>query len=64
MNYFLIENYLTLDPNDQTAIPTNVLSFTDDQIIDRIMQRGTTLTRPDLLAGINAYQEEHGYIVE
>jgi hypothetical protein len=28
------------------------------------MQRGTTLTRPDLPAGINAYQEEHGYIVE
>jgi hypothetical protein len=55
---------LTSDPNDQTAISTNIRSFTDDQIIDRIMQRGTTLTRPDLPAGINAYQEEHGYIVE
>jgi hypothetical protein len=64
MEYFLINNYLTSDPNDQTAISTNIRSFTDEQIIDRIMQRGTTLTRPDLLAGINAYQEEHGYIVE
>ncbi|MDR1223556.1 MAG: DUF4469 domain-containing protein [Tannerella sp.] len=64
MNYFLVDNNLTFDSDDQIAIPTNILSFTDDQIIDRIMQRGTTLTRPDLLAGINAYQEEHGYIVE
>ncbi|MDR1336388.1 MAG: hypothetical protein LBK22_06130, partial [Tannerella sp.] len=64
MNYFLINNNLTSDPNDQTAIPTDIRSYTDEQIIDRIMQRGTTLTRPDLLAGIHAYQEEHGYIVE
>jgi hypothetical protein len=64
MNYFLIDNNLTSDSDDQIAIPTNVRSFTDDQIIERIMQRGTTLTRPDLLAGINAYREEHGYIVE
>jgi hypothetical protein len=28
------------------------------------MQRGTTLTRPDLLAAVRAYQEEYGYIVE
>jgi hypothetical protein len=46
------------------VIPTNIRSYSDDQIIDRIMQRGTTLTRPDLLAGIRAYQEGHGYIVE
>jgi hypothetical protein len=64
MDYFLIDNYLTSDPNDQIAIPTNIRSFGDEQIIDRIMQRGTTLTRPDLLAAIRAYQEEHGYIVE
>jgi hypothetical protein len=64
MDYFLTDNHLTPDPNDQTGIPTNIRSYTDDQIIDRIMQRGTTLTRPDLLAGIRAYQEEHGYIVE
>ena len=64
MDYFLTDNHLTPDPNDQTAIPTNIRSYNDDQIIDRIMQRGTTLTRPDLLAGIRAYQEEHGIIVE
>jgi hypothetical protein len=64
MDYFLTENHLTSDPKDQVAIPTNIRSYSDDQIIDRIMQRGTTLTRPDLLASIRAYQEEHGYIVE
>jgi hypothetical protein len=64
MDYFLIDNYLTSDPEDQVAIPANIRSYTDDQIIDRIMQRGTTLTRPDLLAAVRAYQEEYGYIVE
>jgi hypothetical protein len=64
MDYFLTDNYLTSDPDDQIAIPTNIRSYSDDQIIDRIMLRGTTLTRPDLLAAIRAYQEEHGYIVE
>jgi hypothetical protein len=64
MDYFLTDNYLTPDPDDQIAIPTNIRSYSDDQIIDRIMTRGTTLTRPDLLAAIRAYQEEYGYIVE
>jgi hypothetical protein len=64
MDYFLIDNHLTSDPDDQIAIPANIRSFNDEQMIDRIMQRGTTLTRPDLLAAIRAYQEEHGYIVE
>jgi hypothetical protein len=64
MDYFLIDNHLTPDPDDQIAIPANIRSYSDDQIIDRIMQRGTTLTRPDLLAGIRAYQEEHERIVE
>jgi hypothetical protein len=64
MDYFLTDNHLTSDPDDQMAIPTNIRSYSDDQIIDRIMLRGTTLTRPDLLAAIRAYQEEHGYIVE
>jgi hypothetical protein len=64
MDYFLIDNYLTSDPNDQTAIPANVRSYGDEEIIDRILQRGTTLTRPDLLAAIRAYREEHGHIVK
>jgi hypothetical protein len=64
MDYFLIENHLTPDPDDQVAIPANVHSYTDEEIIDRILQRGTTLTRADLLAAIQVYQAEHGYIVD
>jgi hypothetical protein len=58
MDYFLTDNHLTPDPNDQVAIPTNIRSYNDEQIIDRIMQRGTSLTRSALTAGIIAYQEE------
>jgi hypothetical protein len=64
MDYFLTDNHLTPDPDDQVAIPANVRSYTDEGIIDRILQRGTTLTRADLLASIQAYQAEHGYIVD
>jgi hypothetical protein len=55
---------LTPDPDDQVAIPANIHSCTDEEIIDRILQRGTTLTRADLLASINVYHAEHGYIVD
>jgi hypothetical protein len=64
MDYFLTENHLTSDPDDQIAIPANVHSYTDEEIIDRILQRGTTLTRADLLASIHVYHAEHGYIVD
>jgi hypothetical protein len=40
MDYFLIDNHLTSDRDDQIAIPANIRSFGDDRIIDRIMQRG------------------------
>lgn len=64
MDYFLTENHLTPDPDDRTAIPANIRSYNDEQIIDRMLQRGTTLTRADLRAAITLYREEHGYIIE
>jgi hypothetical protein len=64
MDYFLTDNNLTPDPDDQIAIPANIHSYTDEEIIDRILQRGTTVTRADLLASIQVYHAEHGYIVE
>jgi hypothetical protein len=60
MDYFLSDNHLTSDPENQIAILANIRSYTDDDIIDRIMQR----TSPDLLAAILAYREEHKFIVE
>jgi hypothetical protein len=64
MDYFLIDNHLTPDQDDQVAIPANIHSYTDEEIVDRILNRGTTLTRADLLASIQTYHAEHGYIVD
>lgn len=58
IQYFLVPNYLTADPNDQYArvSPRNVLNSND--IIDRCLKRGTTLTRTDLTAASNLFMEE------
>lgn len=61
-NYSLRDNPLTGDPNDKLAQLEGVNSFTREQIIDRALQRGNTLTRTDFLAAINAYAEEIAYI--
>lgn len=58
IQYFLVPNYLTADPNDQYArvSPRNVLNMED--IIDRCLKRGTTLTRTDIAAASNLFMEE------
>ena len=63
-NYSLRDNPLTEDPNDKLAQLEGVKSFTKDQIIERILTRGNTMTRTDLLAAINAYAEEIAFITE
>ena len=56
--YFLIPNYLTSDPNDQYArvSPRNVLNV--DDLIERCLRRGTTLTKTDITAAVNLFMEE------
>lgn len=58
IQYFLIPNYLTADPNDQYArvSPRNILSV--DDLIERCLRRGTTLTRTDITAVINLFMDE------
>jgi hypothetical protein len=58
IQYFLIPNYLTADPNDQFARVSsrNVLSIED--IIERCLNRGTTLTRTDITAVANLFMDE------
>lgn len=58
IQYFLVPNYLTADPNDQYArvSPRNVLAL--DDIIDRCIRRGTTLTKTDVTAAVNLFMEE------
>jgi len=63
-NYSLRDNPLTEDPNDKLAQLEGIHSFTKDEIIERILKRGNTITRTDLLAAINAYEEEIAYITE
>lgn len=63
-HYRLRDNPLTEDPNDKLAQLEGVKSFTKDEIIERILNRGNTMTRTDLLAAINAYAEEIVFITE
>ena len=63
-NYSLRDNPLTEDPNDKLAQLEGVRSFTKEEIIERILKRGNTMTRTDLLAAINAYAEEIAFITE
>lgn len=63
-NYSLRDNPLTEDPNDKLAQLEGIKSFTKEEIIERILKRGNTMTRTDLLAAINAYAEEIAFITE
>lgn len=62
--YSLRDNPLTEDPNDKLAALEDVKSLTKEEIIDRILKRGNTMTKTDLLAAINAYEEECAIITE
>ena len=62
--YSLRDNPLTEDPNDKLAALEDVKSVTKEEIIDRILKRGNTMTKTDLLAAINAYEEECAIITE
>jgi hypothetical protein len=64
MEYFLIDNPFSDDPNDKIAILTNVRTYTDEQIVKRMMKRGTLVTETDTLATLNLYKSEIGLIIE
>ena len=49
-NYSLRDNPLTEDPNDKLAQLEGVRSFTKEEIIERILKHGNTMTRTDLLS--------------
>ncbi len=63
-NYSLKDNPLTADPNDKLAQLEGVKSYSQDGIIDRMLKRGTSLTKTDMLAALNAFNEEVIYITE
>lgn len=57
LQYGLIENVLTPAPDDCSAVPQNVRSYTMDEILDMMMERGTTITRTDVKAVLQLYKE-------
>lgn len=57
LQYGLLENLLTPAPDDCTGVPQNVRSYTMDEILDMMMERGTTITRTDVKAVIQLYKE-------
>lgn len=64
LQYYLVENHLTANPNDYAANTVNVRSYTLEEIIDRISKKGMTLTKVDISAVLQAYHEEIASIIE
>ena len=57
LKYALRENLLTAAPDDFMAQVQDVRSYTLDEIIDLMMDKGTTLTRADVAATLQVYGE-------
>ena len=64
LKYCLRENLLTAKPDDYMAQVTDSQVFTPEDIIDRMVKRGTTVTRTDLVAIMQLYTQECSFIVE
>jgi hypothetical protein len=57
LKYALVENLLTERPDDYSAIAYPLASLDMEAIITRMLQRGTSLTRTDILAVMNGFNE-------
>ena len=57
LKYSLRENLLTPAPDDYMAQVADVRSYTLDEIINLMMDKGTTLTRADVAATLQVYGE-------
>ena len=57
LKYSLRENLLTPAPDDYMAQAAAVRSYTLDEIIDLMMEKGSTLTRADVAATLQVYGE-------
>ena len=64
LKYSLRENLLTAAPDDYMAQPVDVRSYTLDEIIDAMMEKGSTLTRADVAATLQIYGEVVSAIVK
>jgi len=64
LKYSLRENLLTPAPDDYMAQVVDVRSYTLDEIIDLMMEKGTTLTRADVAATLQVYGEVCSLLVK
>ena len=64
LKYSLRENLLTPAPDDYMAQTADVRSYTLDEIIDLMMDKGTTITRADVAATLQVYSEVVSSIVK
>ena len=64
LKYSLRENLLTPAPDDYMAQVQDVRSYTLDEIIDLMMEKGSTLTRADVAATLQVYGEVVSAIVK
>ena len=60
LKYSLRENLLTPEPDDCMAQVQDVRSYSQDEVIDLMMRRGTTLTKADVAVVLQVYTEVVG----
>ncbi|MGL6119889.1 MAG: DUF4469 domain-containing protein [Fusobacteriaceae bacterium] len=64
LEYFLRETYITEEANVFIAHPYNIRIYNLEQTVDRMIQRGTSMTKTDIIAVINLLIEEINIIVK
>ncbi|MDR3329112.1 MAG: DUF4469 domain-containing protein [Prevotellaceae bacterium] len=57
LDYTLVENLLTESPDDFTAHPVNVHTFTYSEIADGILKLNVGIGKPEVLSMLEAYEE-------
>jgi hypothetical protein len=63
LHFHLVENLLTSAPDDYMAQVTRVRSYSIEEIAERMLKRGTLLTKADILAVLEVYHTEIADIV-
>jgi hypothetical protein len=64
LDYHLVENLMTPAPDDAMAQVVNVRSYTDEDIAELMLKRGSLLTKADILAVQQVYGEVVADLVE
>ena len=57
INYVLAENHLVEGSNAYVGRVMSLGTINEQGLVDEILKRGSTLTRPDILAVLDVYQD-------